>query len=452
MKQDKSKFYGGLLGATLPFITMIVMLITLTITKHTGLKCFWTAGVAALCVTFLLARDKKWMSDVTVRSLTDTMFATTTIIYILAGILSYMLRDSGLINGLLWMFNTLNIDAKFLPVATFLICVLISTACGTQGGTISTVTPIMFPLAIELGCEPALMLGAILSGAMFGDNLAPISDTTIASSGAFHANVRDVVRSRIKYSVIAGGAAAILFVILGVRTTSGVQDYVVDASAAKTLIMLIVPLLMIFMMLRGADLVPVLLVCNMLSFALNITMGFVPVSTMVDTTGPIVKGIEGMIGIIIFTVWIFIQNEFLKESGVLNTLVEKLDGISKSPVSAELISMVIIFVTIMMTGNGTASIVIAGPVVYELFKKFNIDRHRGANYLDGVACGSAAVLPWNSSVLILYGLASSTNLLPDGFSPANFLIYSFHAMGLLVVYFVCAISGLWRTQDAKNYN
>lgn len=273
MKQDKSKFYGGLLGATLPFITMIVMLITLTITKHTGLKCFWTAGVAALCVTFLLARDKKWMSDVTVRSLTDTMFATTTIIYILAGILSYMLRDSGLINGLLWMFNTLNIDAKFLPVSTFLICVLISTACGTQGGTISTVTPIMFPLAIELGCEPALMLGAILSGAMFGDNLAPISDTTIASSGAFHANVRDVVRSRIKYSVIAGGAAAILFVILGVRTTSGVQDYVVDASAAKTLIMLIVPLLMIFMMLRGADLVPVLLVCNMLSFALNITMG-----------------------------------------------------------------------------------------------------------------------------------------------------------------------------------
>lgn len=451
MKQEKLNFYGGLVGATAPFVTMIAMLVLLTITHHSGLKSFWTAGVAALCVTFLLSKDKKRMSDVTIQSLTDPMFATTTIIFILAGVLSYMLRDSGLINGLLWLFNALNIDAKLLPVATFLICVVISTACGTQGGTISTVTPIMFPLSVELGCDPALMLGAIISGAMFGDNLAPISDTTIASSGAFRANVRDVVRSRIKYSIIAGAVAGILFIILGIHTTSGVQGYEVDPNAAKTLIMLIIPVIMVIMMFRGAELIPVLLVCNMLGFAINVVMGFVSLSTMVDASSPIVRGIEGMIGIIIFEVWIFIQNAFLKESGVLETLITKLDSISKTAASAELIAIIVVALTVMMTGNGTASIVIAGPVVYELFKKFNIDRHRGANYLDGVACGVGAILPWNSSVLVMLGLAVGTGLLPEGYSPANFLMYSFHSMGLVVVYFVCAITGLFRKQDASNY-
>ena len=450
-ESQKVQFYGGLIGATIPFLVMIGMLVLLTVTKHSGLKIFWTAGVAALCATFLLAKNKKQMSDVTIESLTDPMFSTMTIIFILAGILSFMLRDSGLINGLLWLFNTMNIDAKFLPVATFLICVVISTACGTQGGTISTVTPIMFPLALALGCNPALMLGAILSGSMFGDNLAPISDTTIASSGAFRANVRDVVKSRIKYSLIAGAGAAILFIILGIHTTSGIQANNVDASAAKTLIMLIVPAIMIIMMLRGAELIPVLCVCNMLSFALNIGLGFVPLSSMVTAKGPIVAGIEGMVGIIIFEVWIFIQNAFLQKSGVLEALIEKLHGISRSMKSTELISMLVIGITVMMTGNGTASIVISGPVVYELFKKFNIDRHRGANYLDGTACGVGALLPWNSSVLIMFGLAVGTGLLPDGYTPMEFLKYSFHSMGLLIVFFVCAVTGLFRKEDEKHY-
>lgn len=452
MKKRNMEFHGGLFGALLPFLVMVVIMIILTITKNNGIKCFWVAGVAALCMSFLMAKDKKQVNDVTIQSLLDPMFSTMVVIFLLAGILSYMLRDSGLINGLLWLCTSLNINAKLLPAATFLIAVVISTACGTQGGTVSTVTPIMFPLAVEMGCSPSLMLGAIISGSMFGDNLAPISDTTIASSGAFHANVKDVVRSRIKYSVIAGVIALILFAALGLHMElSGTQTYHADPAAAKTLVMLLIPVVMIIMMLRGAELVPVLLVCNLMAFVLNIAFGFISIGVMITADSPVVKGMDGMVGVIFFTVLIFIQNGFLKEAGLFDALIEKLGTICKSARSAELMSMLVVALTVIMTASGTVSIVVAGPVVYQLFRKFNIDRHRGANFLDGTACGVGAILPWNNSVLIMFGLAVATGLLPDGYSPVNFVGYSFHSIGLLVVYFVCAVTGLFRRLDEKNY-
>lgn len=452
MEKKRMEFYGGILGAILPFLVMVAIMITLTITKNNGLKCFWVAGLAALCISFLMAKDKKEVHTIAIDSLRDPMFSTMVIIFLLAGVLSYMLRDSGLINGLIWMCTSLNINAGLLPAATFLISVVISTACGTQGGTISTVTPIMFPLAVQMGCHPAVMLGAIIGGAMFGDNLAPISDTTIASSGAFHANVKQVVQSRIKYSLIAGTVALVLFVIFGLSTASAhAAAYTADSSSAMTLIMLIVPIIMIIMMLKGAELVPVLLVCNIMAFAFNVIFGFVPLATMITTDSPIVRGMDGMTGVIFFTVWIMIQNGYLKAAGVFEILIEKLGNICKSARSAELISMIVITVTIMMTASGTVTIVVSGPVVYELFKKFNIDRHRGANYLDGTACGAGAILPWNNSVLIMLGLAVATELIPADYSPLNFLPFSFYSFALLGVYLICALTGLFRKDDEKNY-
>lgn len=448
MEKKKMEFYGGLFGAIVPFLAMVAVMITLTVTKHNSIKCFWVAAVVALCVSFLLAKDKKGINAITINSLTDPMFPTMVVIFLLAGILSYMLRDSGLINGLLWLCTTLNINAKLLPVATFLIGVVISTACGTQGGTVSTVTPILFPLGVELGCDPSLMLGAVISGAMFGDNLAPISDTTIASSGAFHGEVSKVVRSRVKYSCIAAVIAAVLFIILGMTTTTvGAGTYQADPAHAKTLIMLLIPAVMVFMMLRGAELIPVLVVCNLMAFALNVCMGFVPLAKMIETDGPVVRGMEGMIGVIVFTVFIFIQNGYLKEAGVFEALIKKLDKVCRTERSAELVSMLIVMLTVVMTASGTVSIVVAGPIVYQLFKKFNIDRHRGANFLDGTACGTGAILPWNNSVLVMLGLAVGTGLLPDGYGPMNFIPFSFYAIALLAVYFVCAVTGIFRKKD-----
>lgn len=448
----KMEFYGGIAGAILPFLSMILTILLLTLSGRSGIEYYWSAGLVAMLVALFLAKRKNEVHLVAINALTNPMFGTLTIIFLLAGVLSYMLRQSGLINGLIWLCTVMDVNGAIFPVATFIVCVVISTACGTQFATITTVTPIIFPVAVSMGCSPAVMLGAIISGAMFGDNLAPISDTTIASSTSMHANVRDVVRSRIKYSLIAMAVASVLFIIYGITTTHTV-GHIGEANAeyAKTLVMLAVPIVMVVMMLRRSELIPVLLVCNLVAAILNLSFGFITIDKMVSMDGPVVVGMAGMVSVVVFNMFIMVLSGYLGASGVYDVLLKKLHSFSKSPMSTELTVMALITIVVLFAVSGTVSIIIAGPFVYELYKKNNIDRHRGSNFLDGTACGVAALVPWNDCVLAIFGLAAATGLLAPDFGVLNFIRYNFYAMTLLAVYFICAVTGLFRKEDACNY-
>ena len=164
-KKKKMEFLGGDFGAYIPFASFVLIIFGMVLTNHVSLKGYWAAGFLALCLSFIFAKNKgKEFNDRVVHGLVDPMFSTFMLIFLLAGVLSHSLRQSGLINGLLWACETAGVNPGLLPMITFLTCVVISTACGTTGGTVSTVTPVMFPLAVELGCSPAVMLGAIISG------------------------------------------------------------------------------------------------------------------------------------------------------------------------------------------------------------------------------------------------------------------------------------------------
>ena len=441
-KKEKLEFYGGKVGVCLPFASLVVFIFTLVLTNHVSLKVFWTAGFFSLCISFLFAKDQKAFNKAAVRSLVDPMFSTFILIFFLAGILSYALRQSGLINGLLWLCTSLNINAGFLPVITFLICVVISTSCGTTGGTVSTVTPIMFPLAVSMGCNPALMLGCIISGSYFGDNLAPISDTTIAAAGSMKVDVLKVVRDRMKYSLIAGSVAIVLYIIFGLRNTAPVVNTsTIDPMYAKTLILLVVPLIMIILMFKGFELVPVMLICDMVAIILDVAFGFVTFDKLISTEGPIVAGIESMLSVIVFTAFVFILLGFTRESGVFETLIDHLSHACTTRRQAELTSAGLVVLSLLLTGINTVSIVIAGPIVNALCRRFSIDRRRGANILSGYACGGAGVLPYNSSLMMMFGLATATGFVPEGFSIVRLIPYSFHCIMLLIVYTVCILTG-----------
>ena len=150
-------------------------------------------------------------------------------------------------------------------MVSFIICALISTACGTSSGAIVAVLPVMLPIGIDLGCDASLVCGAVISGALFGDNLAPISDTTIASALTQESKINDVVRSRLPYSLIAGGISAVLFIIFG-KLTADVGSTVIsaDGSTVRALVLLIVPVIMIVLMKKGWDLAGTLIICDTL--------------------------------------------------------------------------------------------------------------------------------------------------------------------------------------------
>src|SRR5699024_8638932 len=137
--------------------------------------------------------------------------------------------------GLMWLVDNIGVSVGFFPFIIFLMCALVASASGTADGTVAAVTPIMFPLAVGVGAEPGLVVGAILSGAMFGDNIAPISDTTIASALTQESDIADVVKTRLPYALIAGFFTAVLLIIAGFLTKDSTMESIatnINASQA----------------------------------------------------------------------------------------------------------------------------------------------------------------------------------------------------------------------------
>lgn len=447
-KEDRLEFYGGSIGNWIPLGSLVVFMLILVITDHVNLKIFWTAGFFSMCLSFLMAKNKKKFDDVVVKGLTDPMFSTLVMIFFLAGVLSYALRQSGLINGLLWLCTEIGASGTMIPAVTFIVCLIIGTSCGTSGGTVAAATPIMLPLGVSMGVNPALLLGAIASGAFFGDNLAPISDTTISSATTMDKDVTVVVKSRLPYSLIAGTISLILFIFLGITTTdgSGVSS-AVDADSAKTLVMLVIPLLMIILMLRGQSLVTVLLICDMVALALNVVMGFIPVGNIFSTESPIVAGIESMLSIVCFEVFLFALLALTKESGAFDRLLNFVLEKCRSERQVESVTAGMIIVATAVTAINTVAIVIVGPIANQLYRRHNLDRAHGANILDGLACAMTGLIPYNATMMTLLTMAVSTGVIAENFPITSIIAHNFHCMGLLVLFVGSALTGIGRKYE-----
>lgn len=392
--QKKMQFYGGTFGACLPLLVFMALMITIAALQKVSLVLFCMAGFAGLCVAFLLAKDKKEFEQAVVNGLKNDTLCVIIFAFLLAGILSQELRQSGLIQGLTWLVTELGLSAGFLPLVGFIICALISTACGTSNGAIVAVLPVLLPVATTVGANPAVVVGAIVSGAIFGDNLAPISDTTIASALTQGAEVRDVVRTRLPYSLIAGIVSAVLFVVIGFRTSEAVT-----------------------------------------------------LPELVDASGPIGAGLTGMLNVICFSFFMFALLEMLTRSGTFDIMLGKLHNSSKTPRQAELVTILICFVGSVAIGAASITILFVGPLVRKLLEVHNIERTRGSNIMDGISTGFAGLVPYNPVCLNAVSLAIASGVVGESFSFLDFIPYNFQSIMLIILFTCSAITGVGRRFD-----
>ena len=431
-KNKRMQFYGGTLGACAPLLVFMCLMIVIAAMKKVSLVLFCMAGFAGLCVAFLLAKNKKEFEQAVVDGLKNDTLCVIIFAFLLAGILSQELRQSGLIQGLTWLVMKLGLSAGFLPLVAFFVCLLISTACGTSNGAIVAVLPVLLPVAASVG-------------AIFGDNLAPISDTTIASALTQDAEVRDVVRTRLPYSLIAGVISAVLFIIVGIKTSTSVTlPDVIDPAYAKTLVMLVIPVIMIILMLRGWNLISTLIVCDLVGFVLCLVFGFLDVPTLFSATGPIGAGLTGMLNVICFSFFMFALLEMLKRSGVFDMLLEKLNNASKTSRQAELVTILLSVIGSVAIGAASISILFVGPVVRKLLQTHNIERTRGSNLMDGIATGLAGIVPYNPVGLNAVSLAIASGVVSESFSFLDYVPYNFHSWLLILLFLLSAITGIGR--------
>ena len=167
-KEYAVSYYGGHVTAWLCVAAAILGIMYLLLGRGGGTKSMMVALFFTLVLGLVLAKDRKAYGEEMLAGLRESMFCVICVAFFMAGLLSSLLKTSGLIQALIWVVAELHVNTGFIPVVAFLICVVISTACGTSTGTVTAVSAVMCPLAGELGIDMGLMCGAVVSGSIFG--------------------------------------------------------------------------------------------------------------------------------------------------------------------------------------------------------------------------------------------------------------------------------------------
>ncbi len=448
-QQAFAETYGGIWGACLPLLVMLGSILIMAAVGMRSTKNFWAAGFFAVVAGFLVYKDKKQFQAAIIEGATDRTFGFMLCCFLIAGVMSKILTSSNLVSGLLYVLAKLHVSAGLIPILCFVICMILSTATGSAAGAMTTAAPVMLPLAAGMGCNINLVCGAILAGSCFGDNLAPISDTTIASSLSQEVDVTRVVRARLKYALVAGGISMVLYIVFGfmMAGSGSAESLTVDGTYVSSLVFLILPVLVVVIMLRGGGLFSALLISEILGILMLFFFGFETPASLVAADGLIYNAFSGMINSIIFILFIFIMVSIIKNAGVLDALLNRMRRFAGSERSAEIAGGAMVSLMSIAISSGTSSIAFCGPIIRQLMRPFKVDRARSANILDGLGCGMGYLVPTNPGCLQLAGFAVAAGVVAEGYSAISFVGFNFHSMALFVVFWFAIITGWGRTHE-----
>ena len=221
-KSERLEFRGGMFMSLIPVAIYVFFCVVLFIFfKAFNMEALAVGGFLALLFGGLLAKDYGKFWDSALKGISSITSVSVVVILLLVGMFSQLIKLCGLSNGFVWLANSIGIKGGLFVAFTFIAACVVSTATGSSIGTMFIAFPIFYPAGLILGAAPMWMAGSIVSGAIFGDNLAPISDTTIASASTQQfkdgrpADIGGVVSSRLKYSLVGATIAAVIYGICG---------------------------------------------------------------------------------------------------------------------------------------------------------------------------------------------------------------------------------------------
>lgn len=451
MESEKkyAETYGGKFGAVLPLVSMIGAIVVLCIAGMSSMRNFWGAGLVAIVVAMLVYKDKKQFNKAAMKGFASPSFTMLFPVFIMAGILGQILTASKLVDGLVYVMSLFNIPAAVVPAITFVLCAIMSTVTGSSAAALLGTMPMLFPLGVQMGCPACLVLGAICSGAEFGNNLSPISDVTITSAIGQDVEIVPTIRTRVWYSLASAIPALILFVVFGFVMTdsSGALTLTADSANLKNLIFIIIPILVAVMIFRKASFLVALITGNILGIVLLLVMGYTDLATIFAKDGILASGASSLIDVLIFMALIFVVLALIEETGILESFQKFMLKHAKTPRMAEAISGLFTCLFCLITGSGMSTIAFVSPVARKITEPYKIPRTRAANYIAGFASGISWVVPHGVNTLSALALALGTGVVGENFTLMSFIPYNFFCIGLIVVYWVAILTGIGRKAE-----
>ncbi|WP_233488533.1 Na+/H+ antiporter NhaC family protein [Halodesulfurarchaeum formicicum] len=476
MEGPRIEFYGGRWASTIPLLLFILWAIfqsgVLGIGDTNGLVI--GALVATIIGMFFAKGDWKTYANTIFEGMTQRVAATAIVAWLWAGMFAETLQVGGFVDGLIYAADALNVGAATFPAAAFILAGLLATGIGTGYGTTVAFVTLFFPAGVLLGASPVLLFAAILSGAVFGDNLAPVSDTTIVSAVTQDSDIGGVVASRFKYAIAAAVPAFIAFLVMGsIMPGADLQGQAALEGTAPGLLHLVSMGIVIVTAIRGRHIVEAISWGIIAAIAFNLIFGLSTVSDIVAFTvtepgaftalpfvvvgdaagvgGSLYAGALGFFPLIVLTLLIVSMARIMIQGGGFQAMQDILLNSVATTVRRAELTMVLGTAAIngMITINTAAEIAIA-PYIARIGEKFNINGYRRANILDANTSALGYIFPWAGGVLVGYQVMVG----PDGLgaqygdamivNPIEVVPYVFHGWFLLFVFIIAAITGFGR--------
>ena len=328
VKNEILHMHGGIVGGMIPLIVLVLGLVWLSIAERGGTKPFWACAWLAVVVGLFFAKNKSDYCKATMRGIGNDTGIVIVTAWLFAGVFGKLMASGGLVDGLLWLGMSTGAQGAIFTILVFVIAMLFSLGTGTSTGTCISLTPVLYPAGVFLGSDPVLLGAAILSGAAFGDNLAPISDTTIVSAYTQEAEMKDVVRSRFPLAMGAACIAAVIFLVFGGGGEVKIVPEMHASLEPKGIFLLLAVIVVVVSALLGRHIIESLIYGNVTAAIISVVIGTLSINDIFGipaesggSTGIIQAGIEGVVGAIIFAILILAVTQILVECGILEKIL-----------------------------------------------------------------------------------------------------------------------------------
>ena len=420
---NKSKSNGW---ALLPILVFLVLFIGTGIINNDFYSMPAVVGfLIALAVAFMQTRHLKFGEKLAVaaKGVGDENIVTMCLIFLAAGAFSGAVTAAG------GAESTVNLGLSLLPpqvavIGLFIIGCFISISMGTSMGTIATLAPIAVQISDKTGFSMAICIGAVVSGAMFGDNLSMISDTTIAAVRTQGCEMRDKFKRN--FFIVLPAAIATI-VILFFLTRGG--EFVLSEDLKYNIWQVIPYIVVLVGAMIGINVFVVLISGTILSIIVGLATGTMAASDIFTSIG---TGVTGMYDITVISILVACISALVRENGGFTFILEKIHNRIKSYKCAEVGIAALISLVDAATANNTIAIVIAGPIAKEISDNYEIEPSRSASLLDMFASVFQGIIPYGAQLL---SAATLTGLTSFDIMPYLFYPYLMAVCGIVSIIF-----------------
>lgn len=420
MNQEKK----GRAIALLPIGVFLVIFIGAGVLFHDFYTMPAIVGfLIALIVAFLQNKRLRFADKLIIvsKGIGEENIVTMCLIFLAAGAFSGTIQAAGGVE------STVNLGLSIMPssiavVGLFIIGCFISVSMGTSVGTITAMTPIGVGIAEKTGIAMPICVGAVVCGAMFGDNLSMISDTTIAAVRTQGCEMKDKFKENFLIVLPAAIITAVLFFFMARGNAGDIQG-----NLEYDIIKVIPYLVVLIGALIGINVFVILIAGTVLAAIVGVGTGAFAIGELFQKMG---AGVTSMYDITVISIIVAAIVALVKEYGGIEFILKLIKKNINGPKGGEFGISVLALLVDCCTANNTVAIVMAGPIAKEISDEFGVSAKRSASLLDIFASVGQGMIPYGAQLLTAASLSA--------LSPVQIMPYLFYPMlmGVSAVLFI----------------